>query len=172
MKKVLLSAVAVMFALAAAAQNKAIDALAEKYVDREGFTVVNVDGQALKNMSGMLAGSNGTIKFDENAPEIEVGELLDNIVSLTVLVLERGDKAFAEEVHSAVSSKQYSPMISFNEEGSNIRVLSSDIKRGKLRGNQEIVVTVVDEDDVVLVRVIGKIDTETVSKMVSSMQKS
>lgn len=161
-----------MFALAAGAQNRAIDALAEKYTDSEGFTVVNLDGQALKNMSSMMANSDGTIQLGEGAPSVEIGELLDNIVSVTVLVLERFDEAFAAEVQGVVASKDYSPILSLNKEGTNVKMLSTDIKRGKLRGNQEIVLTVVNDGDVVLVRVIGKIDTEKISKMVSSMQKS
>lgn len=55
MRKVLLSAVAAMFALAAGAQNKAIDDLVEKYTDAEGFTVVNMEGEALRSLSSMMA---------------------------------------------------------------------------------------------------------------------
>jgi hypothetical protein len=172
MKKLFLSLVAGTFALTAAAQNSAIDALAEKYTDREGFTVVNLDGEALKSMGAMMANSGGEMNLGEDAPDIEMGELLENLKSLTVLVLDRADETFASEVRSVVSGKSYSPMVSLTKKGANIKVLSADIKRGKLRGNQEIVVTVNGGDNIVLVRLIGKFDPEVLSQIVASMNKS
>jgi hypothetical protein len=172
MKKLFLSLVAGTFALAAAAQNSAIDALAEKYTDREGFTVVNLDGEALKSMGQMLANSGGNVNLGEDAPDVEMGELIKDLASLTVLLLDRADEAFASEVRSAVSAKSYSPMVSLTKEGYNIKVLTADIKRGKLRGKQELVVTMNGDDKVILVRLIGKFDPETLSKITSSMNKS
>lgn len=156
---------AAMFVLAAGAQNKAIDALAEKYLDAEGFTVVKLDGEAIKNMSGMLAQSNGTVSMGGDTPSVNVKKLLESISSVTVIALERADAGFAAEVLGAVSAGKYSPMFSRNEDGAIIKIVNAEIKRGQLRGNQEIVVTVAKDDAVVLVRVIGKIDTELLAKL-------
>lgn len=173
MKKVLLAAVAVMFAVAATAQNREIDALVEKYTDTEGFTVVNLEGEALQGMMGMMEGKLSLQSEGENAPDIDVDdvkEVLKDIASVTVLVLNRVDDVFAGEVRSAIASQNYSPLISTTQEGAEIKILSMDIKRGKHRGNQEMVVSVSNGGNIVLVRVIGKFDPETFSKIMGAMQ--
>jgi hypothetical protein len=169
MKKLFLSAAAVMLALAAAAQNKAIDALVEKYTDREGFTVVNMEGEALRGMSQMMSGSNSTITID-NGESYQLSELMKEIVSVTALVLRRADEAFSQDVRDALASVRYSPIVSHNENGQQVRVSSADIRRGQLRGNKEIVVTVDNDSETVLVRVIGNIDTKLFAKILSDAQ--
>jgi hypothetical protein len=172
MKKLFLSAAAVMLTLAAAAQNKAIDELVEKYTDCEGFTVVNMEGEAVRGLSQMLAGGNTTFNLPDGAGSYELGELMKEIVSITAVVLRRADEAFSRDVRDALASVRYSPIVSHNENGQRVRISGTDINRGKLRGNKEIVVMVDGPDETVLVRVIGNIDTKLLAEMAREMKKS
>jgi hypothetical protein len=172
MKKLFLTAVAAMFALAAGAQNQAIDELIEKYTDREGFTVMNMEGEAIKGLSSMVAQGDGTINLGDGTRTYKIGELLEEIVSVTAIVLEQADEVFVREARNAISSKDYSPIVSHNENGESVKILSAEIKRGQYRGNKEIVVMVVDNDETVLVRVIGKIDAQLLAKLANGMSRS
>ena len=173
MKKLLFSAAALLVALAAGAQNKAIGSLASKYTDVEGFTVVNLEGDALKSMIGMVSsGNNGSSTIDlGDGQKFDIGELVKDIASVTVIVVEKTDELLDKEISRAISTVKYSPLLSVNNDGSRIKVLSADIKRGKLRDNKEIVLTVTENDEVVLVRIVGKIDSELLANLATQMQK-
>ena len=170
-KKVLFSVAAAMFALAAAAQNKAIDAIAEKYADADGFTVVNLDGDAIQSLSGFAPqGGEGTVTLDDGT-KFTFSELVKDIVSVTAVVLKKADEEFAREAGKAMTAVRYSPIMSHNNDGDILKVSSIDIKRGKLKGNKEIVVMFVSDDVTLLARVIGKIDTKLLAKMTREIQK-
>ncbi len=165
-KKVLLSAVAALVAVTAVAQNKAIDALVEKYTDAEGFTVVNMQGEAIRGLSSMIAKGNGTINLGDGSPSFNIRELLDEIESVTAIVLDRADETFALEARQIISSDNYSPILSVNEKGQSIKMSSANIRRGAFRGNKELLMTVTGDSNTVVVRIIGKIDTERLARMV------
>jgi hypothetical protein len=175
-KRLLLSALAAIALLAGAtqnatAQNNNIDALADKYVDREGFIVVNLSGEMLRGMSSVLADSDSKIGINDNT-KVEIGELLEEVVSLTVIIMHKGtDEAFMSDIQNAVDAVKYSPIASINEDNMSIKVLSSKIKRGEFRNNDEIVVTVSDDEATLLCRVIGTVDTKRLTRLVKEMKK-
>jgi hypothetical protein len=169
MKKLFLFAAAAMLSMAAAAQNKAIDRLVEKYTDREGFTVINLQGDMLRSMGGMINRGESSIEVD--GKRYEIAELLKDIVSVNVVVLQRADEIFSRDVRDAIDAVRYSPILSISEGGQKVKVSSADIRRGTLRGNQEIVLMVDGGGQTVMARVIGKIDTRLISEIVNQAQK-
>ncbi len=175
MKKVAILAAAMLFAVAASAQNKAIDALAEKYTDTEGFTIVNLDGDTIKGMSGMIpqdAGGEGTIEID--GIKVAVNDILKEIAAISVILYQEDNggsfaEAFASEVRNTIAKVKYSPLASFNQDGMNVNLLSADIKRGKLKNNKEVVMSMVQDGQVILVRIIGNLDPDLLVKLASQM---
>jgi hypothetical protein len=171
MKKLLLSAAAVMLALAAAAQNKAIDELVEKYTDREGFMVVNLHDGAVQGLSAMIPAGEGSITLDDGS-QYSLGELLKEIVSVTAVVCREVDEELALEVKRATTLKGYSTVASISADGAMVKVVSKDIKRGEYRGCKEIVVSVLSNDATVLARVIGNIDPALFAKLAEEVKNS
>ncbi len=161
-KRVLLSIVALTVALAAAAQNQAIDKLAAKYADKEGYTVINLEGDMVKEISKMAGNA---------AKNPELSKMLENVSLVTVLVAETAVPELAEDVKNAVDAVEYNPMVSTVTEGQSVKILTTDIKRGKNKKKKEIVISVVAEDQIVLVRIVGDIDMAALTKMAESMKK-
>ncbi len=79
-KRVLLSVVALSVALAAAAQNKAIDKLTAKYADEEGCTVINIEGDLVREL-GKKAGGRG------GESDADYAESLKNISLVTIFLI-------------------------------------------------------------------------------------
>ncbi len=170
MKKVLLLAVATMFALAAGAQNRAIDAIAHNYTDRDGATVIKMEGEAIRSLSHGLAGGEGTITL-EGGEKHSISELLEEIVSVTAIVVRGVNETFLTDIRGALQAADYSPIVSHNDDGARVRIVSADIRRGHLRGNREIVATVENADQTILVRLIGKIDTDLLARIATEQMK-
>ena len=170
MKKTLILAATLLLALTAAAQNKTIDTLADKYSETEGATVMNLDSEAIKGLAGFIPQGKGTINLDDGTT-YGIGQLIDDIEKVTIIVLKKTDEVFEREVQNALASVRYSPILSHNDGGNNVKISSIDIKRGKLRGNKEIVVTVTGDSETILLRVIADIDMELLAKLAQEVQK-
>ena len=171
MKKLFFSAVAVMFALAAAAQNKNIDKLVEKYTDTEGYTVMNLEGDAIRALSSMISADSSTIDLG-NGTKYSDTELLEDISSVSFIVASgKADGAFTADVERAVSHKNYSTMLSYREGDSWVRVKTADVKRGKYRGEKEIVVVVNSDRMYILARVMGPIDLEKLAEALDELKR-
>lgn len=170
MKKLLLSVASAIIALAAPAQNRAIDALVEKYGTAEGFTIVNLEGEAIKGLGSMISG-NGNISLD-SGESYRMSQLLEEVSSVVVIVSEKADELFAREVKNAVDGGKYSPILSTTTGEERITISSAEIKRGRFRGDKEIVLTIAGKDkSLVLVRVIGRIDTAILAKVAEDIRK-
>ncbi len=161
-KRVLLSIVALTVALAAAAQNQAIDKLAAKYADKEGYTVLNMEGDMVKEIGKMAGGA---------AESPELTKMLENVSLITVVVAQKPAPELAEDVKNAIDEVEYTPMISTVTEGQSVKILTNDIKRGKNKKKKEIVISVFQAEQVVLVRIVGDIDMAALTKMAESMGK-
>ncbi len=170
MKKVLLSAMAAMFALAAVAQNKAIEALAEKYADAEGFTVVNLNDGIVQGLATMIPQGEGTFKLDDGT-ELILSELFKNIMSVTAIIHKGINERFALETKLSTAKQNYSTLVAHNSDDVTAKVLYKDLKRGKYKGNKEIVVTVIANGITVAGRVIGRIDAELLAKLAEEVRK-
>lgn len=144
MKNLLLSVIAILFVIAASAQNKAIDALAEKYADTEGFEVTNLDRNAIRKLGN-----------PRNIDVEDVSELLKNISSVTAIFAEKPAGDFEEEVKSAVAGVNYSQIMSYESDGQFVNII--DTKPGKRK--KEIIVTISSDRRFSLIRATGKIDT-------------
>jgi hypothetical protein len=167
MKHLFLSAVAVMFAFTAIAQNKAVNELAAKYADKEDFTILNVEGDLIKGFASMLGG-NGTVSFDGES-EQSISELCENISSAMVITSEKFNQEFAGEVERIFDSADFSPIISVSSDGDIVKISVADIKRGQHKGKKEIAIAILDKEDTIFIRIIGNIDPETVQKIMQDM---
>ena len=170
MKKVFFLAVATMFAIAAGAQNRSIDAIAQNYTYRDGATVFNMEGEAIRGLTQGLAGSNGTITGSDGKT-VNVSDLLQEIVSVTAIVVRGVNETFSADIRGALQAADYSPIVSHNEDGARVRVMSVDIRRGNLRGNKEIVAVAENSEHTILVRLIGKIDTDLLARLAAEQMK-
>lgn len=174
MKKTLLAALAVALSLSAAAQNKAIDRLVEKYTDAEGYTVVNLSDEAVQGILAMMpAGQFGEAKVTlDDGTVLALSDILRDISAVTAVILNRYDERFAAEVRSALRGAKYSTIASVNSEDTKVQMLAADIRRGKLRGKREIVVTMQEDDSVILARIVGQMDVEKLAMVAKQVLKN
>lgn len=167
MKKVIFAAIAAVVALSAAAQNRSIDLLAQKYTDTEGYTVVNLTDEAVQSILGMMPAENfgeANVTLDDGTV-FTLADMLRDISVVTAVILDRKDEKFAAEVRSAVKSGNYSTVASVNSDKVKVQVLAADVKRGKLRGKRELVLTVQDDKKMILGRIVGQLDVELLAKV-------
>jgi len=168
MKKALLAALAVAFTLGAAAQNRAIDRLAEKYADRDGYTVVNFADEALHSIVGMISAEKlgeSRLTLDDGTA-VSLADLLRDITAMTVVMLERPDEAFAADIRRAVKRGKYSVIASINIGSERVQLLSADTRSGE----RELVATMLGENKVLLARIVGNIDMALLARLGAAMQ--
>jgi len=162
MKKALLTIAAAIATLCAAAQNKAIDRLAEKYTDADGYTVVNLTDEAVHALSAIIP----TEKFGDANVTLDDGstftaaDLLRDISSVTAVIAKRPAGAFAADVRGVVNQSRYSSVAQITSDGVEIHLMSAKARRGQ----RELVLTILDDETEAIVRVLGKVDMKLLSQ--------
>ncbi len=158
MKKTLfLSIVTILVAFAAGAQNKTIDELAAKYTDRDGVTVITIDGDMIKMLG------DGAV----NLEGMDLSGLAKDIRTMTVIISELNDGEFTREVKVITDADDYKPLVSSSNDNETVKVLVKDLKGKGGKNDKEVVVSVINKNDDsnVLVRVIGDIDIKNLEKL-------
>jgi regulatory protein YycI of two-component signal transduction system YycFG len=155
MKKRILILTLLALPMLAMAQNKAIVQLADKYSDREGFSVITLQGK-MTNVA--------TKEFDMGG--VEISSLMDNISSLIVISSKQPSEEFRADVRSAVARGDYSTLMTVSEDGQTIKFLLSATEKGGRGGSSrnEFVMMIFAEDEDTLVSIVGNYKVKQVSK--------
>jgi hypothetical protein len=157
MKKLILVLFLVaMIPLSSEAQNKAIEALADKYSDREGFSVVTLQGK-MTNVATKGLDMEG----------VDITSLMDNISSLIVISSNEPNEEFRADVRSAIARGNYSTLMTVSENGQSIKFLLSSAENGgkSKQDKNEFVMMIFAEDQDTLVSIIGNYKVKQVSKI-------
>ncbi|MDR0908002.1 MAG: DUF4252 domain-containing protein [Rikenellaceae bacterium] len=154
-RTILIELLLAVMPLVSQAQNKAIEQLADKYSDREGFSVVTLQGK----MTGVA-----TKGVDTGG--VDISSLMDNISSLIVISSEGPSEEFRADVRSAIDLGNYSTLMTVSESGQSIKFLLSAAGEGGSRsGKNEFVMMIFDEDDDTLVSIVGNYKVKQLSKI-------
>ncbi len=148
-KRLLLSIAAAVIALGASAQNKAIEALAKKYSDRDGFSTTVVKGAISTGIAGSL-----------NIESVDISNFIKDISSIIVIRAEKPDKDFSNEVNSAVA-QGYTTILSSSTDGEHVRFLLSENAGGR---KNEFVIVIFGKETNLLVSIVGNYTLKKVSK--------
>jgi hypothetical protein len=81
MKKLLTVFCLVFLALASAAQTDAIDAMFEKYAERDGFTVVTISGRMFSLFAGLDKGNENADGIIRNLSSIQILSVSDSLLN-------------------------------------------------------------------------------------------
>jgi hypothetical protein len=126
--------------LGAAAQNRAIEALANKYSDRAGFSSMIVKGDISTGFVGSL-----------NIEAVDISNIIRDISSIVVVRSTWPDADFSREVTRAVADG-YSTVMSSSSDGDHVRFLLSDDDR---RRESEFVIVILGDTTNLLVSIVG-----------------
>ncbi len=148
MKRLIVILLAVV-PLGAAAQNRAIEAMAKKYADRDGFSTTVVKGDLSKGFAGSL-----------NIESVDISNIIKDIVSIIVIRSDSSDEEFAREAADAVA-KGYSTVMSFSSEGERVRFLLSDEATGS---DNEFVIVIMGKETNLVVSIVGDYKLGKVTK--------
>jgi hypothetical protein len=156
MKKLILIVLLLSLPMLAMSQNKAIEALADKYSDREGFSVITLQGKM----------TNVATKYLDMG-EVEISSLMDNISSLIVISSDKPNEGFRADVRSAVALGDYCSMMTVSENGQSIKFLLSSVEedRKDKQDKNEFVMIIFDKDEDTLISIVGNYKVKQVSKI-------
>jgi hypothetical protein len=134
--------------LGAAAQSRAIEALATKYADREGFSTTVVKGDISTGFVGSL-----TIE------SVDISNIIKDISSIIVIRSTRPDEEFTRAVNRAVA-EGYSTVLSSSSGGEHVRFLLSEDRDRE----NEFVIAISGDTTNILVSIVGNYTLGKVSK--------
>ena len=127
----------------AMAQNKAVDALFEKYGNNDNFTVVNIGGKMMSAIGG-----------NEDGQDID--GLLDSINGVRVLTLEEGSdqlkKQFSNDLKSLFKENKYERILHVRDGDETVAIYSVD----GAKGMNELGIVVTEPGESVLVYISGQ----------------
>ncbi len=136
--------------LGAAAQNKAIEALAKKYADRDGFSTTVVKGD-------LSSGFAGSIDLDN----LDISNIIKDISTIIVVRAHKPDPVFTREVNNAVATG-YATVMSASSEGERVRFLLSE--KPSAKSKNEFVITISGKKTNLVVSITGNYKLGKVTK--------
>jgi len=150
MKRICITLLAALLPLAAAAQNRAIEALAQKYSGREGFSTTVLKGRLTNDLSGMLA-----------LESVDISNIMRDVSSIVVVRAERADDGFARDVRGAAAATGYSTVLSQSSDGEQISFLISERASGR---KNEFVIVILGAKTNMLVSIVGNYTLKRIDK--------
>jgi hypothetical protein len=139
----------VLVPLGASAQNKAIDALAKKYADRDGFSTSVIKG----DLSAAFAGS-------INIEGVDIANIIANMSSIVLIRSTTPSEEFTRDVNHAIS-EGYSPLLSSSSNGDQVRFLLAENDDNK----NEFVIVILGNTTNLLMSIVGDYTLGKVSKL-------
>ncbi len=136
--------------LGAAAQNRAIEELAGRYADRDGFSTTVVKGDLSRGFAGSL-----------NLENVDISNILKDISSIVVVRASRPDEEFTREIDRAVGSG-YSTVMSSTDGGDRVRFLLS--QNGNNGNRKEFVIVITGRTTNLVVSIVGDYTLGKVTK--------
>jgi len=151
MKKIhLITLTVALLPLAAAAQHRDIEALAQKYSGREGFSTTVVKGRVTRELSRTL-----------DIESVDISGIMRDISSIVAVRAERADAEFARDVRAAATATGYATVLSQSSDGEQISFLVSDHAGGR---RNEFVIVVLGRETNMLVSIVGDYTLKQINK--------
>jgi hypothetical protein len=138
MKRLIITLLALV-PLGAAAQSMAIEALATKYADRDGFSTTVVKGDISTGFVGSL-----------NVESVDISNIIKDISSIVVVRATQPDEEFTRDINRAVA-EGYETVLSSSSDGNRVRFLLTEETDHK----REFVIAIYGETTNVLVSIVG-----------------
>jgi hypothetical protein len=134
-------ALAALLPVAAASQNRAIEALAEKYSGREGFTTTVLKGRITSDVSRTL-----------DIRSVDISSIMKDISAIVVVSAEKPDAEFERDARAAAASTGYTTVLSQSSRGQQVSFLVSENGRGR---RNEFVIIILGNDTNMLLSLVG-----------------
>jgi hypothetical protein len=147
MKRLLIAFLA-LAPLGTAAQNRAIEQIAAKYADRDGFSTTVVKGDISTGFVGSL-----------NIESVDISNIIKDISSIVVVRATRPDDEFTRDLNRAVA-EGYDTVLSSSSDGDRVRFLLAEGPDRK----SEFVIAITGETTNILVSIVGDYTLGKVSK--------
>ncbi len=143
-----------------------VEKVYEKYAGKDGFTSVNVSKELFQMIMKMDIQGEGT----EDVKEMQ--NMMEQLDGLKVITYENKEnpekaKAFYKEFTALFPSGSFVELMVIKEKGNNIRFLTKQDDKGKIR---ELVMLAEEEGEVTVLSLVGRIDMSTVAKLSGKMK--
>lgn len=158
MKKLIL-AVMMMLPVGLAAQSLTFGQIFDKYEGTEGYTIVNMGPEMLSQAAAMAGG-----EMDEESKS-QLNSVMKDVKSFRLLITENAAEQLLAEIDEVMAEGNYQPMVSINDEGEKVLILSSD-KSGET-GDKEMLLIVQDGAELVFMQILGKMDISEMMKYIN-----
>ena len=157
MKRIILSGVAIIFALTVFGQKSAVDKVFDKYSGKDGYTTVYISSFMFK----MLA------QLDVDDPEYnEFKKATSGINSIKILTQDGGNsEAFGKELLEMLPRDEYQEMMVVKDQEEEVLFLAKE-EGGKI---SEFLLIVSGGGEDALIAITGDIDLESISSIASGM---
>lgn len=136
------------------AQN-AIEKYFQQYEDASGFTSVYIS----EHMFGLFA----DLEI-EDKEDAEIVQLIGGLKSLHILTTEDNAKKYYQEALQRINRSEYELLMKVKDDGTNLQFLIK--KNGNLI---EELLLLVDDDEFVLLSIVGNIDLKKISRLAKHM---
>ncbi|MBE0647313.1 MAG: DUF4252 domain-containing protein [Bacteroidales bacterium] len=143
-----------------------VEKLYTKYAGEDGFTSVNVSKELFQMIMKMEIDGEGT----DNVKDIQ--NMMEQLDGLKVISYENKEnpakaQALYKEFSALFPSGTFTELMVVKEKGNNIRFLTKQDDKGKIR---ELVMLAEEEGEVTVLSLVGRIDMSTVSKLSKTMK--
>ena len=157
MKRIIISGVAIIFALTVFGQKSAVDKVFDKYSGQEGYTTVYISSFMFKLLS----------QLDVDDPEYnEFKKATAGINSIKILTQDGGNsEAFGKELLEMLPRDEYQEMMVVKDQDEEVLFLARE-EGGKIT---EFLLIVSGGGDDALIAITGDIDLESISSIASGM---
>ena len=159
MKKVIVIFSAMMFSVAAMAQNDAISKFFSKYQNDETFTYANISSKMFSMFTNMEV---------ENKQDQEVLSAISKLKGLRVLQKSeaRNARELYKEAMGLIPSKEYEELMSVRDEDKDMKFFVKETSPGKIG---ELLMVMGGNDEFLVLTLFGEIDLKQVGRMGSKM---
>ena len=157
MKRIILSGVAIIFALTVFGQKSAVDKVFDKYSGKDGYTTVYISSFMFKMLS----------QLDVDDPEYnEFKKATSGINSIKILTQDGSNsEAFGKELLEMLPRDEYQEMMVVKDQEEEVLFLAKE-EGGKI---SEFLLIVSGGGEDALIAITGDIDLESISSIASGM---
>ena len=159
MKKMIVIFSAMMFPVAAMAQNDAVSKFFSKYQNDETFTYANISSKMFSMFTNMEV---------ENKEDQEVLNAISKLKGLRILQKDdaRNARELYKEALGLIPTKEYEELMSIRDEDKDMKFFVKEISAGKIG---ELLMIMGGNDEFMVLTLFGEIDLKQVGRMGSKM---
>lgn len=160
MKKVIVIVSAMMFSVAAMAQNDAVTRFFSKYQNDDSFTYANISSKMFSMFTNMEV---------EKKEDQEVLNAISKLKGLRVLQKSdaRDARALYKEAMALIPTKEYEELMSVRDKDKDMKFYVKEISSGKIG---ELLMIMGGNDEFLVLTLFGEIDLKQVGRMGSKME--